>query len=102
MQPLSTESEILSNVMWRFLQLRGYIDEKHQLTAWGRSLEAALSSLNPTENLEESVFIAVEMLRLGVLNSKEFFMTISGGPMRGTGKRLNSTKILVCLLTRLP
>ncbi|KMP08855.1 hypothetical protein CIRG_08536 [Coccidioides immitis RMSCC 2394] len=84
--PLSSKSEILANVTWRFLQLRGYIDEKHQLTTWGKALEAALSSLNPSENLEEPAFLAVEMLRLGILNSKDVFANISGGPMRGTAE----------------
>ncbi|KAI1945161.1 hypothetical protein LOZ57_004459 [Ophidiomyces ophidiicola] len=85
---LSTKAEILSNVMWRFLQLRGYIDDKHQLTAWGLALEKGLSCLNPyeQENLEEPTFLAVEMLRLGILNSKELFVNTSGGPMRGSAE----------------
>ncbi|KAK2741084.1 hypothetical protein FQN55_008488 [Onygenales sp. PD_40] len=82
--PLSSKPEILSNVMWRFLQLRGYINEKHQLTQWGQALETALSSLSPGENLEESTFIAIELLRLGILSSKDWFSKISGGPMRGS------------------
>ncbi|EEP80199.1 conserved hypothetical protein [Uncinocarpus reesii 1704] len=86
LQPLSSKAEILANVMWRFLQLRGYIDEKHQLTGWGQSLEAALSSLTSSENLEEPTFLAIEMLRLGVLNAKDMFSNISGGPMRGTSE----------------
>ncbi|KGQ01780.1 hypothetical protein PAAG_11503 [Paracoccidioides lutzii Pb01] len=81
---LSSKAEILANVMWRFLQLRGYIDEKHQLTQWGQALEIAMSSLNPAENLEETTFIAVELLKLGILSSKDWFVNISGGPMRGT------------------
>lgn len=72
--------------MWRLLQLRGYINEKHRLTQWGQALETAMSSLDPAENLEEPTFIAVELLRLGILSSKDWFANISGGPMRGTGK----------------
>ncbi|WEW61006.1 hypothetical protein PRK78_006495 [Emydomyces testavorans] len=95
-KPLSSKAEILANVTWRFLQLRGYIDEKHKLTAWGRALESALSSLNPSQNLEESVFLAVEMLRLGVLSSKDLFVNVSGGPMRGTAE----DKVLNLLVSR--
>jgi hypothetical protein len=72
-------------VFWRFLQLRGYINEKHQLTTWGQALEATLSSLDPSENLEEPAFIGIELLRLGILNAKDWFANISGGPMRGSG-----------------
>ncbi|KKA18633.1 hypothetical protein T310_7403, partial [Rasamsonia emersonii CBS 393.64] len=82
--PLSSQDDILSNVFWRFLQLRGYVDEKHQLTAWGTCLEQALSVLDPASNLEEPAFLAIELLRLGILGPKDWFSHISGGPMRGT------------------
>ncbi|KAL1953984.1 hypothetical protein VTO42DRAFT_1870 [Malbranchea cinnamomea] len=82
--PLSSKDDIISNVMWRFLQLRGYIDDKRELTQWGEALESALSSLDPTEKLEEPTFLAVEMIRLGILNKNDWFPNISGGPLRGT------------------
>lgn len=70
--------------MWRFLQLRGYVDDKHRLTSWGQCLLQALSAVDPTANLEEAVFIAIEMLRLDLLNTKHWFSHVSGGPMRGS------------------
>ncbi|PGH19435.1 hypothetical protein AJ80_03936 [Polytolypa hystricis UAMH7299] len=86
---LVSKSDIVANVTWRFLQLRGYVNEKHQLTQWGETLEKALSTLNPSENLEEATFIAIEMLRLGVLSAKDWFPNISGGPMRGSEDEKN-------------
>ncbi|KAJ5945789.1 hypothetical protein N7454_002628 [Penicillium verhagenii] len=81
---LSAQEDIRANVMWRFLQLRGYIDDKHKLTVWGKCLEQSLSAVDPADNLEESVFIAIEMLRLDLLNTKSWFSRVSGGPMRGS------------------
>ncbi|KAJ5973444.1 hypothetical protein N7481_010654 [Penicillium waksmanii] len=81
---LSTQEDILSNVMWRFLQLRGYIDDKHKLTVWGKCLEQALSNVDPADNLEVAIFIAIEMLRMDLLNTKQWFSHVSGGPMRGS------------------
>lgn len=81
---LSSQEDILSNVMWRFLQLRGYVDEKHKLTAWGKCLEQALSNVDPADNLEDAIFIAIEMLRMDLLNTKQWFSHVSGGPMRGS------------------
>ncbi|CAG7989048.1 unnamed protein product [Penicillium salamii] len=81
---LSSQDDILSNVMWRFMQLRGYIDDKHKLTAWGQCLSQALSAVDPADNLEEAIFIAIEMLRLDLLNTKHWFSHVSGGPMRGS------------------
>lgn len=72
--------------MWRFLQLRGYVDEKHKLTTWGKCLEQALSNVDPADNLEDAIFIAIEMLRMDLLNTKQWFSHVSGGPMRGSGK----------------
>ncbi|EIT82188.1 XPG I-region protein [Aspergillus flavus] len=88
-QPLSSQEETLANVFWRFLQLRGYIDEKHQLTSWGLCLEQALSVLDPADNLEEATFLAIEMVRFGVLNAKQWFAHVSGGPMRGSDEDKN-------------
>lgn len=70
--------------MWRFLQLRGYVDEKHKLTVWGKVLEQALSVVDSTDNLEDAIFIAIEMLRFDLLNTKGWFSHVSGGPMRGS------------------
>ncbi|KAI3300683.1 hypothetical protein DTO002I6_1406 [Penicillium roqueforti] len=81
---LSLQEDILSNVMWRFLQLRGYVDDKHKLTPWGQCLVQALSAIDPADNLEEPIFIAIEMIRLGLLNTKNWFSHVSGGPMRGS------------------
>ncbi|KAJ5488996.1 hypothetical protein N7539_003886 [Penicillium diatomitis] len=81
---LSTQEDILSNVVWRFLQLRGYVDDKHNLTAWGKCLQQALAGVELEDNLEEAIFIAIEMLRMGLLNTKNWFSHVSGGPMRGS------------------
>lgn len=82
---MSAQEDILNNVMWRFLQLRGYIDDKHKLTVWGKCLEQALSTVEPTDKLEDAIFIAIEMLRFDLLNTKNWFSHVSGGPMRGSG-----------------
>ncbi|OAL71144.1 hypothetical protein A7D00_4807 [Trichophyton violaceum] len=92
--PLTTKQEIISNVTWRFLQLRGYVDSKHQLTTWGKALETALSSLKPSDNLEEPTFLAVELVRLGILSSKDWFPNISGGPMRGSDEEQRNNLLI--------
>ncbi|KAI9831325.1 MAG: hypothetical protein M1819_005099 [Sarea resinae] len=81
---LKSEDEVLSNTLFRFLQLRGYVDAKHNLTSWGKALRAALAALNPADHLEEAVFVAIELLRLDILNANEMFPSYSGAPMRGS------------------
>lgn len=83
---LVTVNEILYNVLWRFLQLRGFINEKHELTSWGVALEAAISALDSADKMEEHVFVAIEMLRMGLVNGKDM-TNIPGGAEQGSGKR---------------
>lgn len=66
---LKSQDEIISNVFWRFLQIRGYVNEKHELTNYGLMLEAVLASLEGSGNKEERGVIAIELLRLGLLNT---------------------------------
>ncbi|KJX95519.1 xpg i-region protein [Zymoseptoria brevis] len=91
---ISKPSELLSNTMWRFLQDRGYINSNHTLSAWGKALKAAfdhassdkyLGATNPPNEAEESIFVAFELLRLDLLNAKQFpIPPYSGAPLRGT------------------
>lgn len=88
---LSSKDEITHQTLLVFLQLRGYVNSKHELTEWGKSFLEATKTLDSTPNLIdsqtfESIFIAVEMLRMGVLGVSNWFPNHSGGPMRGSGK----------------
>ena len=72
--------------MWRFLQLRDYVNRKHQLTAWGKVLEAALFAFGTRKEQEEAAFIGIELLRHNLLNANTMFPDTSGAPLRGSGK----------------
>ena len=69
--PLATKLELLANAMWRLLHLRGFIDDKHHLTAWGEVLHAMLAAL--PSYMEESAPIAVELARSGLLTTERMF-----------------------------
>ncbi|KAI9718407.1 MAG: hypothetical protein M1812_004128 [Candelaria pacifica] len=81
---LETKDEILSNTLWRFLHLRGYINSEHTLTTWGKVLHATISAIDPPDNLLEPAFITVELLRLNLLNVNGMFPTYTGAPIRGS------------------
>ena len=83
---LTTKQEVIANAIWRFLQLRGFIDEEHHLTLWGGVLKNALSVAGLNREREEAIYIAVELLRLGLLNPNTMFKGYSGAPLRGTGQ----------------
>ncbi|KAL2048106.1 hypothetical protein N7G274_000017 [Stereocaulon virgatum] len=83
-EPLKLPNEILANVVWRFLQLRGYVDEQHQLTEWGKILETALDAAGTRKDQEEAVFIAVELLRFELVSPDTMFLGYAGAPEHGT------------------
>lgn len=62
------------------------MDSHHQLTSWGKVLETTLSASGSNKDLEEAAFLAVELLRLGLLTADTMFPGYSGAPMRGSGK----------------
>jgi hypothetical protein len=99
---LESREEVLLNTIWRMLTVRGYINEHHNLTAWGKVLHATLCALPQVspENittlleLEEAAIMAVELLRLGVLSSREMFSTYGGAPY-SKDETINRNTLLV-------
>lgn len=82
---------IKSICLWRFLHIRGYVDDQHELTSWGNALAAALSALEPTVNkypgfphLYESILVALELIRFELLNARNPHDELRGLPLNGT------------------
>ena len=88
---LKSAAEVASNAIWRLLHLRGYIDDEHQLTSWGKALATSLNAVQPAvqahkdiHHIEEAVFLAYELLRFDNLNSRNRHTELIGGPLRGS------------------
>ena len=88
---LTSKSEVTSNALWRLLHLRGYTNDQHELTSWGRALAITLKSINPTvkkysdvHHAEEAAFLAFELLHFDNLNSRNRHQELIGGPLRGS------------------
>jgi hypothetical protein len=85
---LDSKEEILLNTVWRMLHIRGYINNDHTLTKWGKVLNTtlrALPNLPPEKTatlveLEEAAVVAVELARLGLLTSSNMFPMYTGAP----------------------
>lgn len=85
-QPMKSREEALANSVWRLLQHRNFVNESHQLTTWGKVLQRAMTTLGNRNDLQESVFLAIELLRFGVLNANTMFQGFPGSPARGSGE----------------
>ncbi|KAK6951855.1 hypothetical protein Daesc_006380 [Daldinia eschscholtzii] len=85
-------ADLISSItLWRFLHLRGYVDDSHQLTSWGQALATSLEALKPTvekhnqvPGLYEAVLLAYELLRFNLLNTRNQHPELNGLPMNGT------------------
>lgn len=82
---------IKSFTLWRFLHIRGYVDDQHQLTAWGSALAAALTAMQPVvakyeevPHLFESILVGMELIRFDLLNAKNKHEELRGLPMNGS------------------
>lgn len=90
-----------SNVLWRYLHLRGYTTSAHELSDLGLSLAAGASRV-PAKHahaaeMTESVVLALEMLRLGVLNSDANMFPAPpyyGAPFRGSSQDQQNTLLV--------
>ncbi|KAK5631197.1 hypothetical protein RRF57_006912 [Xylaria bambusicola] len=88
---IASRELILSITFWRYLHLRGYVNENHQLTSWGEALAKSLEALKPTVSkhstvpgLFEAVLLAYELLRFDLLNTRNQHPELNGLPMTGS------------------
>ncbi|KAB8360695.1 hypothetical protein FH972_024432 [Carpinus fangiana] len=96
---LKTKPEVSLNTIWRFLHLRNYVDDKHNLTPWGNVLSTILSKLQATDAPEAAAVVATELLRYDLLTSDDMFPTYSGAPSGSETHRRNCLLIsrIACL-----
>ena len=84
-KPLKAKEEIGANALWRYLQIAGYITSSHTLSPLGDCLQRAFAQSGKPE-FEEPIVLALELLRLDLLNADNMFPTppYHGAPFRGS------------------
>ncbi|KAF4984339.1 hypothetical protein FZEAL_450 [Fusarium zealandicum] len=95
----STEM-VTSVAIWRFLHLRGYVNDEHKLTKWGNALATTLLALQEANEerpevpgLDEAALLAFELIRFGLLNGKHI-NDQPGLPRRGTDEEKSSLVLI--------
>ncbi|KAK8058734.1 nuclease-like protein [Apiospora phragmitis] len=68
---IDSDDMVASMVIWRFLHLRGYVNDNHQLT-------------NPEDKLADAVLLAYELIRLDLLHTRNQHPELNGLPMNGS------------------
>ena len=103
--PLEDFEHVRSNIVWRFLHDTGYVNDDHTLTSWGRVLKAAndraardgnMATEESKAEMEEALFIAIELLRLDLLGTQQMFQSppYSGGLSRGNDIDKNNAMLI--------
>jgi len=106
---MTSETAILATIVYRFLHLRNYVDDRHQLTIWGEALATTLKAIKPIvekygnqQHVEDAVFIAYELLQFKCLNARNVLdNSIVGYPLRGSREQKDSCLLVsrtACLL----
>ncbi|SPO28323.1 related to MKT1 - retroviral protease signature protein [Ustilago trichophora] len=84
MSILEKKDEIVANTIWRMLELRGFLNHAHLHTPPARALYLALKKSKLNDKLQEPLYLALELLRSGVLHANYFGGRVySGGPSYG-------------------
>lgn len=91
---------ITSIAIWRFLHLRGYVNDEHKLTDWGNALATTVLALKESSEgreevpgLDEAALLAFELIRFGLLGSKHITGQ-SGLPRKGTDEEKSSLVLI--------
>jgi len=100
-KPIESTGAIQTLCLWRFLHVRGYTNDRHELTWWGKALGTSLSAIEPTvhkypevPHLYEQVLVAMELIRLDLLNAKHKNEVLGGLPMNGTEEEQESLLLI--------
>lgn len=103
--PLKEFEDVRTNIVWRFMQDRGYLNEDHTLSGWGKVLKASferaanagrMSTKESKAEMEEAIFLAIELIRLDILGTQQMFPTppYSGGLLRGSDKDKSNAMLI--------
>lgn len=89
---------VVSIAIWRFLHLRGYVNDDHKLTRWGNALATTLLALKDSiedglPGLDEAALLAFELIRFGLLNGN-IRGEQSGLPRKGTDEEKSSLVLI--------
>ncbi|GAA6054763.1 hypothetical protein JCM3770_000931 [Rhodotorula araucariae] len=97
-RPLDKKDEIVANTIWRFLELRSFLTSAHQHTPHASALHLAMKNAKVNDKFQEPLFLAMELLRAGVLhNGRIGTRPYSGGPNFQGGTEADKRSMLLVM-----
>lgn len=77
---LEKKDELVANIIWRFLELRGFLNHDHLHTPYARALHLSLKNSRLNDKFQEPLFLAIELIRSGILHDSPYG---AAGPNKG-------------------
>ncbi|WWC86657.1 uncharacterized protein L201_001534 [Kwoniella dendrophila CBS 6074] len=103
---LDKKDELVANVLWRLMELRGFISGTHTQTLIGKALHAANAVSRINDRFQEPLYLLLELLRAGVVHGSRWggdkAEVLSGGPSFGTDDEQKSILLIMRCISILP
>ncbi|KAB5594780.1 hypothetical protein CTheo_1759 [Ceratobasidium theobromae] len=101
--PLEKKDEVVANVIWRFLELRGFLLHAHTHSPLARALHNTLSAVRVNDKFQDSMYLFLEMVRAGVIHGNLWSnRAYSGGPSFGDEEEKKSMLLIMRVLSIVP
>ncbi|KAJ7330435.1 XPG I-region protein [Mycena albidolilacea] len=101
--PLEKKDEVVANVIWRFLELRGFLLNTHTHSPLARAMYAAIKSAKLNDKFQDPLYLFLELVRAGVMHGHLWSgRAFSGGPSFGTDEEKACMLLVMRVLSIVP
>ncbi|PPQ65190.1 hypothetical protein CVT24_011374 [Panaeolus cyanescens] len=101
--PLEKKDEVVANVIWRFLELRGFLLNSHVHSPLARAMYSAIKLARVNDKFQDPLYLFLELVRAGVMHGHLWSgRAFSGGPSFGTEEEKSSMLLVMRVLSIVP
>ncbi|KAF8625513.1 hypothetical protein AX17_006825 [Amanita inopinata Kibby_2008] len=100
---LDKKDEVVANVIWRFLELRGFLLNSHMHSPLARAMYVALKQARINDKFQDPLYLFLELVRAGVMHGHLWSgRAFSGGPSFGTDDEKSCMLLVMRVLSIVP
>ncbi|KAL4062366.1 XPG I-region protein [Scleroderma citrinum] len=100
---LDKKDEVVANVIWRFLELRGFLLNSHLHSPLARAMYTAVKQARLNDKFQEPLYLFLELVRAGVMHGHLWSgRAFSGGPSFGTDDEKSCMLLVMRVLSIVP
>lgn len=100
---LDKKDEVVANVVWRFLELRGFLLNSHTHSPLARAMYTAIKQARLNDKFQDPLYLFLELVRAGVMHGHLWSgRAFSGGPSFGTDDEKSCMLLVMRVLSIVP